>query len=222
MTGYSATLIVGLGLIVIGLVLLFFLPQRPGGSVNAFTVEVSALGAGLVLIVVGLAAMAWAAPQIPQLGPVLGPGTPTPIAARATAGVPTSFATPPVTGLPAAPTATTPAPSSANVTCEPKPETGTLPLKDGPSTTFLETPIEGRSIEVGETVQVLGWSYPTDGSAMALFWFYVRTSKGEEGWMQSRENATPAGSGYVYPTCSGIDPRVQDPSGYKTIPRRSP
>ncbi|MDQ6674066.1 MAG: WD40 repeat domain-containing protein [Chloroflexota bacterium] len=84
MTGYSVTLMVGLGLIVVGIIVLFFLPQRQGGMVKAFTVEVDAPGAGVVLIVVGLAAMAWAAPQVPQLAAFAGSTAPTQTATPAT------------------------------------------------------------------------------------------------------------------------------------------
>src|SRR5215472_13803238 len=62
--GYLVTLIVGVGLVLTGIVVLIVLPQRRGGTVKGFSVEVSAPGAGLVLVMVGVAAMGWSAPQV--------------------------------------------------------------------------------------------------------------------------------------------------------------
>ena len=68
-SGWLLVLIVGLLLVPVGLILVFFLPERQGGTIRAFTVEVSASGAGLVLIVVGLGAAVAAAPHVPALFP---------------------------------------------------------------------------------------------------------------------------------------------------------
>jgi hypothetical protein len=70
------------------------------------------------------------------------------------------------------------------------------------------------SIDEGETVEVLGWSYPVDGSDR-IAWLYVRTANGIEGWMQSREEPGPA-----YPDCAGIDPKA-NPATF-AVPTRAP
>jgi hypothetical protein len=226
MSGYSVVLAAGVVLLVIGTVVLFFLPQRQGGTVKLFTLEVSAPGAGLVLIFGGLAAAAWAAPQVPQIGFVLSASAsptqtalPAPAATATTASTVLATQAPTLlqTQAPAAPETVAPAPAQVDVTCAPNAATGYLPLKNGPGTAFNQL----GQINEGETVKVLAWSYTTDGSAVAPFWLYVRTSDGKEGWMQSRENATPVGSGYVYPTCKGIQAENQDPATYP-IPLRTP
>jgi hypothetical protein len=51
-------LVVGVGVVVLGALVLLLFPDRPGGKIAWQGVEVSSIGAGLPLIVVGLAAIA--------------------------------------------------------------------------------------------------------------------------------------------------------------------
>src|SRR4029453_11124988 len=51
-------LVVGVGVVALGALVLLLFPDRPGGKIAWQGVEVSSLGAGLPLIVVGIAAIA--------------------------------------------------------------------------------------------------------------------------------------------------------------------
>lgn len=51
-------LVVGVGVVALGALVLLLFPDRPGGKIAWQGVEVSSIGAGLPLIVVGLAAIA--------------------------------------------------------------------------------------------------------------------------------------------------------------------
>jgi hypothetical protein len=54
----TVLLVVGVGVVVLGAFVLLVFPDRPGGKIAWQGVEVSSLGAGLPLIVVGIAAIA--------------------------------------------------------------------------------------------------------------------------------------------------------------------
>jgi hypothetical protein len=70
----TVLLIVGLAVVIFGAVILLFLPNRPGGTITLpGKVEVSSKGAGLPLIVVGIATVAYSA--TPNDGPGPSPTT---------------------------------------------------------------------------------------------------------------------------------------------------
>ena len=76
MIGYWVVLVLGIALAIFGGWIMLTHPNLRGGSVKAFTLEVSAPGAGLVLIVVGISAVAFAAPNLTyQKSEVLPPAT---------------------------------------------------------------------------------------------------------------------------------------------------
>ena len=54
----TVLLIVGVGVVVLGALILLLFPDRPGGKIGWQGAEVSSIGAGLPLIVVGIAAIA--------------------------------------------------------------------------------------------------------------------------------------------------------------------
>jgi hypothetical protein len=66
----TVLLVVGLAVLIFGAVILLFLPHRPGGTITLpGKVEVSSKGAGLPLIVVGIATVAYSATPNDDSGP---------------------------------------------------------------------------------------------------------------------------------------------------------
>jgi uncharacterized membrane protein len=63
-TGWGVLLLLGILLVVVGIVLLFFLPERQGGTVKGFSIEVNAPGAGIVVIALGAGLAVVSAPHV--------------------------------------------------------------------------------------------------------------------------------------------------------------
>jgi len=192
MTGYLLILIIGILPIVFGAGMVIFRPNTPGGIVKLFGQEVSSPGDGLVLIVVGLGAAAWAAPNLPP-GLVLsggfsqaGPSNPVAGGTLAPSSGPlaqtTATAPATATSVPTVKAAVVPA------TCTPTPATGEFALKDQPGESYHELGV----IYPGEEATVERWSYATDvPTAGGDPWLFVEVTQprdGRKGWIFTRES----------------------------------
>ncbi|HLZ29083.1 MAG TPA: hypothetical protein VKV73_17340 [Chloroflexota bacterium] len=88
MNGYVIVLLLGIALAVFGAVLLVRYPDRQGGTIKALSIEVTAPGAGVVLVVLGLGAAAYSAPNLGSRGPDNTGPTAAPVAASPATATP--------------------------------------------------------------------------------------------------------------------------------------
>ena len=131
----SSLVVIGLGvlLVIFGGIVLIWFPTRQGGTVKAVNVEVSAPGAGLVLMVVGAAAAIFGATQMGGL-----PSAPTASGAPTAVSIPpTSARTSPVAAAPSASTAARPSAVAQTATSAARPVVAGATAANGPALAFV-------------------------------------------------------------------------------------